>query len=351
MKSPSYLTRRGECFWFQYRIPFGLAGPLGKSPVRIALPTRDRREARLFARSLATMTEARFRMQNTNAGNAANDRESLTNDLRERVSLLEDSLSVSRDISDQLREKQRRQPHDETLATFLHLFKLENENDKNLRELATLLYGPLAPAKRPDTKAAEMAGTAEFKSTLDKLAAAVASMNFTIETNTQKIDALKKSAPPLSEARAAFLQLKRNSLNPKSKEPLYFRHRLLFLEYFLAVERDKIDPHVEEISPDDLTAFFALLPLHSPLPRKHTRPQPKNCARMRQTQQCTTEGTTVPMSRRIAPQLTSMSTSTRLFSIGPPVVTAFPIHLWSTPLRSRSLKISLISACHYGQKS
>jgi hypothetical protein len=62
MKQPSFLTRRGLHFWFQCRMPLRLRATFGRSPLRLRLPADNPRDAVLYARSLATITDIRFRM-------------------------------------------------------------------------------------------------------------------------------------------------------------------------------------------------------------------------------------------------------------------------------------------------
>jgi integrase len=281
MKSPSFLTRRGQNYWFQCRIPLRLEATFGSSPIRLPLPTRDRNDARRFARTLANLTGSRFQMPSADSRAKPDRRDRLIADLREQIHILEDSLSMARDInhfSRRLRDKQKLEPNNETLTTFTELLRVQDEGRESMLELTELIGGlyDIAPrdtsrANIPDGQDAtivpNLSEMPDIKFMLDNLTGAVSSMNSTIETNSQKIDALKKKAPPLSEARAAFLQYKKQSLKPGSKEPMYFEHRLLFLEYFLAVDCDKLDPRVEEITPEDLTALFALLPF---VPRYHS---------------------------------------------------------------------------------
>jgi integrase len=60
---------------------------------------------------------------------------------------------------------------------------------------------------------------------------------------------------------------KRLDLKPDSKEPDYFEHRLKLLQEFLKHDRAKDNPRVDQITSDDLTALFALLPF---LPQRHS---------------------------------------------------------------------------------
>jgi hypothetical protein len=107
----------------------------------------------------------------------------------------------------------------------------------------------------------------ELKSLIGYVQSAIVSVDAKIEQQAQDLKAMKKKVPPFNDAKDAFLRFKRSKLKPDSKEPDYFRHRLLFLEEFLINDRNKSDPPLDDITADDLTAFFELLPF---IPQRHS---------------------------------------------------------------------------------
>lgn len=82
-----------------------------------------------------------------------------------------------------------------------------------------------------------------------------------------EINADKPEIPLLDEAIKNFVTFKRLDLKPDSKEPDYFEHRLKLLRDFLKHERGKDNPQIDQITADDLTALFALLPF---VPQRHS---------------------------------------------------------------------------------
>jgi integrase len=292
-KPASFLTRRGAIFFFQRRVPRALEFAYGTSPLRIRLPAATQRQAVLYVHPLAAITDLRFHMtaSHQDASHGANEilREQLLDSYRKLIELLSNTLVDSLQATQYLQNFLERLPPavNESISVELarrelgNLFERQNNNIvsmadgiREVLEADQAHYAATHPNQnqRPATtsRLTSAADLGQISGVMGTLQTSLNRVEQKIEESHQaivSINADKPKIPLLDEAIDNFVTFKRLDLKPDSKEPDYFEHRLNLLRAFLKHERDKDNPRIDQITSDDLTALFALLPF---LPQRHS---------------------------------------------------------------------------------
>jgi integrase len=291
VKPASFLTRRGVTFFFQRRVPANLQYAYGSSPLRIRLPAIGWRQAALYAHPLAAITDIRFHMTaSTPDGDLDHSeilREQLLDAYRKLIERLSNGLVDSLQTTEYLQNFLARIPPDQSISTELarhdlgNLFERQNNNiismADGLREILEADQAQFAakhPSANQRSATTERLTTANDLGTLNgllgTLQTSVTQVEQKIDQSHQAIQAItanRPEIPHLDDAIENFVTFKRLDLKPDSKEPDYFEHRLLLMRDFLQKECGKQNPRIDNITADDITALFSLLPF---IPQRHS---------------------------------------------------------------------------------